>query len=279
MPSRKILSRSILLAFLTMLAIVWLIPLAITFLTALKSNKEFASTAMWSLPKDIALAENLKFAWNTGKMGQSFVRSLSYATVGATIAIVFASLAAHALVQLRVSRSFFWFLLIYSGTIFAFQMYLLPLFYMYQKTGLYNTQLGMMLFYTAIAIPFCLFVLRNHFATIDREIIEAAKMDGLSNFGLYARMYMPLSIAPIAALFLFQFTWIWNDLLFGITLAKSADVRPIMAGLASLRGVYSANNTPGVMAGALLASIPTILIFILLGRYLLRGMTLTTSGE
>ena len=262
-----------------MLAIVWLIPLAITFLTALKSNEEFASTAMWSLPKDIALVENLRFAWDTGKMGESFVRSLSYATVGATIAIVFASLAAHALVQLRVSRSFFWFLLIYSGTIFAFQMYLLPLFYMYQKTGLYDTQLGMMLFYTAIAIPFCLFVLRNHFATIDREIIEAAKMDGLSNFGLYARMYMPLSIAPIAALFLFQFTWIWNDLLFGITLAKSADVRPIMAGLASLRGLYSANNTPGVMAGALLASLPTILIFILLGRYLLRGMTLTTSGE
>ena len=279
MPSRKMLSRSILLAFLTVLAIVWLIPLAITFLTALKSNEEFASTAMWSLPKDFALVENLRFAWDTGKMGESFVRSLSYATLGAAVAIFFASLAAHALIQLRVARSFFWFLLIYSGTIFAFQMYLLPLFYMYQKTGLYDTQLGMMLFYTAIAIPFCLFVLRNHFATIDREIVEAAKMDGLSNFGLYARMYMPLSIAPIAALFLFQFTWIWNDLLFGITLAKSADVRPIMAGLASLRGLYSANNTPGVMAGALLASIPTILIFILLGRYLLRGMTLTTSGE
>ena len=279
MPSRKTLSRSVLLVFLTVLAIVWLIPLVITFLTALKSNQEFASTALWSFPKNIALVENLKFAWNTGKMGESFVRSLSYATLGAAVAIFFASLAAHALIQLRVARSFFWFLLIYSGTIFAFQMYLLPLFYMYQKTGLYDTQLGMMLFYTAIVIPFCLFVLRNHFATIDREIIEAAKMDGLSNFGLYAWMYMPLSIAPIAALFLFQFTWIWNDLLFGITLAKSADVRPIMAGLASLRGLYSANNTPGVMAGALLASIPTILIFILLGRYLLRGMTLTTSGE
>lgn len=104
-------------------------------------------------------------------------------------------------------------------------------------------------------------------------------MDGLSNFGIYMRMYLPLSIPAIAALFLFQFTWIWNDLLFGITLAKSPDVRPIMAGLASLRGSYSADNTPAVLAGALMASLPTVIIFIALGRYLLRGMTLTTSGE
>ena len=138
---------------------------------------------------------------------------------------------------------------------------------------------GLLLFYIAIAIPFCLFVLRNHFTTIDIEIIEAAKLDGLSNFGLYLRIYMPLSVAAIVALFLFQFTWIWNDLLFGLTLAKSNDVRPIMAGLAGLRGAYSVQNTPGVLAGALIASVPTVLIFVLLGRYLLRGMTLTTSGE
>ena len=90
---------------------------------------------------------------------------------------------------------------------------------------------------------------------------------------------MPLSVAAIAALFLFQFAWIWNDLLFGLTLAKSNDVRPIMSGLARLRGTYSVKNIPCVLAGALVASVPTVLIFILLGRYLLRGMTLTTSGE
>jgi multiple sugar transport system permease protein len=88
-----------------------------------------------------------------------------------------------------------------------------------------------------------------------------------------------LSVAAIAALFLFQFTWIWNDLLFGITLFKSPDVRPILAGLAGLRDTYAAQNIPGVLAGALLASVLTILIFVALGRYLLRGMTLTTSGE
>jgi multiple sugar transport system permease protein len=158
-------------------------------------------------------------------------------------------------------------------------MYLLPLFYMFQATSLYDTQIGLITFYTAIAIPFCLFVLRNHFITISKEVVEAAKMDGLTNFGIYRKIMMPLSVAPIAALFLFQFTWIWNELLFGITLARSADVRPVMAGLAGMRGIYASQNTPGVLAGALLASIPTILLFIFLGRYLLQGMTLTTSGE
>ncbi len=279
MRSRRTLTRVVLLAGVTILVIVWLLPLGISIMTAFKSSVEYAQTARWELPKHSALAENLKFAWTTGKLGASFVRSLFYASVGAGLAILMASLAGYSLVQLKIWNAFFWFLLIYSGTIFPFQMYLLPLFYFYQKTNLYDTQMGMLFFYTAIAIPFCLFVLRNHFTTISSEIIEAAKMDGLSNFGIYLRMYMPLSVAPIAALFLFQFTWIWNDLLFGITLAKSADVRPIMAGLASLRGSYSADNTPAVLAGALLASLPTVIIFVLLGRYLLRGMTLTTSGE
>lgn len=279
MFSQKQFTRGLLMFFMTVLVIIWLIPLLITFLTALKTAKEAASSYPWELPQGFALGENIAWAWNRGRLGESFVQSLIYAGVGSLFAIVLASLAAFSLVQLRPVRAFGWFLLIYAGTIFPFQMYLLPLFYLYQTTGLYDTTTGLTLFYTAIAIPFCLFVLRNHFTTIDYEIIEAAKLDGLSNFGIYRRIYMPLSVAAVAALFLFQFTWIWNDLLFGLTLAKSPDVRPIMAGLAGLRGTYSAANTPGVLAGALLASVPTILIFMLLGRYLLRGMTLTTSGE
>lgn len=277
--AKNSITRIILFGLLSILVILWLLPLIITFITALKSPREVADTYPWNLPQQIALGDNLAFAWNKGSLGESFVISLVYATGGAVGAIVLASLAAFAMVQLRLKGSFFWFLVIYSGTIFPFQMYLLPLFYFYQNSSLYDTQMGLLLFYTAIAIPFCLFVMRNYFTTISPEIIESAKIDGLSNFGIYLRICMRLSLAPVAALFLFQFTWIWNDLLFGITLAKSADVRPIMAGLASMRGIYAAQNTPGVLAGALLASVPTGLIFLFLHRYLLTGLSLTTSRE
>lgn len=279
MRKRKYFSRGAILLVITTLVVVWLVPLVSTFLTALKTAEEATRTYPWQLPEGFALVENLKWAWTQGRLGLSFTRSLLYAGVGATSAIILASLAGFALVELRINRAFGWFLLIYAGTVFPFQMYLLPLFYLFQSASLYDTKTGLLLFYTAIAIPFCLFVLRNHFSTIDREIKEAAKMDGLSTFGIYLRIYMPLSVSAIAALFLFQFTWIWNDLIFGLVLAKSTDVRPIMVGLAGLRGSYAAQNTPGVLAGALMASVPTVLIFILLGRYLLRGMTLTTSGE
>ena len=279
MVPRKYVTRGLIMLVMTGLVIVWLVPLFSTFLTAFKTPQEAAATFPWQLPQSFALGENVVWAWNRGRLGQSFVQSLIYAGVGAALAIGLASLASFALVHLRPRREFGWFLLIYAGTIFPFQMYLLPLFYLFQSTSLYDRQKGLLLFYTAIAIPFCLFVLRNHFTTIDYEIVEAAQIDGLSNFGLYWRIYMPLSLAAIAALFLFQFTWIWNDLLFGLTLAKSPEVRPIMAGLAGLRGTYAAQNTPGVLSGALLASVPTVLIFVFLGRYLLQGMTLTTSGE
>ena len=279
MVSKKYISRGALMLVMVLLALFWLFPLVTTFLTALKTTQEAAASFPWQLPQGFALPQNIEWAWNNGRLGQSFMRSIVYAGSGAAFAIALASLAAYALVQLRPRAAFGWFLLIYSGTIFPFQMYLLPLFFMYQKISLYDTQVGMVLFYTAIAIPFCLFVLRNQFTTIEYEIVEAAQLDGLSNFGVYLRIYMPLSVAAVAALFLFQFTWIWNDLLFGLTLSKSPDVRPIMAGLAGLRGTYAAQNIPGVLAGALLASIPTVLIFVALGRYLLRGMTLTTSGE
>jgi ABC-type glycerol-3-phosphate transport system permease component len=272
-------TRVIFLIVLSILVVLWLLPIGVTFITALKSREEAALTYPWNLPQQLALRENIAFAWEKGLLGKSFAITLVYAAGGASGAIALASLAAYAMVQLRLKGSFGWFLLIYSGTIFPFQMYLLPLFYFYQKSSLYDTQAGLLLFYIAIAIPFCLFVLRNHFTTISTEIIEAAKIDGLSNFGIYLQICMRLSIAPIAALFLFQFTWIWNDLLFGITLAKSANVRPIMAGLAGMRGIYASQNTPGVLAGALIASVPTALIFLFLHRYLLRGLTLTTSEE
>jgi ABC-type glycerol-3-phosphate transport system permease component len=273
------LTRSIFFVVVAIMVIIWLTPLLSTFITALKSPEEAASTSPWALPSKIAIGQNITFAWETGSLGKGFTSSLFYAGIGAAAAIALASLAAYSMVWLRLSNRFGWFLLIYSGTIFPFQMYLLPLFYFFQSSSLYDTQVGLLLFYTAIAIPFCLFVLRNHFTTISTEIIEAARVDGLSNFGIYWRICLPLSVAPVAALFLFQFTWIWNDLLFGITLAKSADVRPIMAGLAGMRGIYASQNTPGVLAGALLASVPTGLIFLFLHRYLLRGLTLSASEE
>src|SRR5689334_18158760 len=138
MITRRMFSRSALLMAISALALVWLTPIVVTFMVSLKDNDDFTSNPIWALPKHIALLDNINFAWTTGTLGSSFFNTILYAIVGAAVAIILASLAAYALVHLKVRGSFGWFLLIYSGTIFPFQMYLLPLYYLYINSNLYD---------------------------------------------------------------------------------------------------------------------------------------------
>jgi ABC-type glycerol-3-phosphate transport system permease component len=260
------------------LAVLWLVPLFLLVITPMKSVPEYQGASQWALPRHPQeVFDNLKTAWTSAGLGPGFVASLSYGFVGAALAIAFGSLGAYAITRLPVRLGFFWFILVFSGTIFPFQMYLIPLFTMYTDTGLYDTWLGMALFYTAIAIPFCLFVLRGFFATIPAEIQDAARLDGAGDFRIYWRIFLPLARGPIAVLFLFQFTWIWNDLLFGLVLSTSDGIRPIMPSLLGMQGVYASTGPPILLAGALIGSLPTVILFLCLGRYLLRGLTLSTG--
>ncbi len=171
-------------------------------------------------------------------------------------------------------------MIIYSGTIFPFQMYLLPLYRLYLDHNYYDTKTRLVTvlhrdLYSLLSVRAAQLLHHHPAGTFRGGTVGWA----CPTLACIVRIYMPLSLAPMAALFLFQFTWIWNDLLFGITLARSDNVRPLMAGLAGMRGIYAGSNMPGVLAGAMIASVPTVLIFLGLRRYLLQGMVLTTQGE
>ncbi|NSW75168.1 MAG: carbohydrate ABC transporter permease [Candidatus Atribacteria bacterium] len=271
----------IIYTIMIVLGFLWILPIWPTVLLAFKSNQEFGIQRFWQLPSQNFFGPNLIKAWNQAKLGRYFINSLIYGLLGAWGAIFLSSLASFSIARLKVKGAFGWFFVIWSGTIFPFQIYLIPLFKMYISTGFYDTFLGMSLFYIAICIPFCTFIFRNYFLTLPGEVLEAAKLDGCSNFKVYWKIYLPLSRSAVAVLFLFQFTWIWNDLMFGMVLTRSASVRPIMVGLAQLQGFRAGSGTdiPSLMAGALMASVPTILLFALLQRYFIEGMRLTTAGE
>jgi len=179
-----------------------------------------------------------------------------------------------------VKWGFLWFIVIYAGTIFPFQMYLSPLYSMFTtwKIGnfkLYNTHIGLLLLYTAIAIPFATFVVRNHFTSIPPDISEAARLDGASAVRVFATIFVPLSLNAFATVFILQFTWIWNDLLFGLTLSRSENIRPIMAALSALQGQYSSQGPPIALAGALIVSIPTFVLFFSVQKVFERGLRAT----
>jgi ABC-type glycerol-3-phosphate transport system permease component len=262
---------------LALMCAVWLGPLWNLVTTAMKSTPESVGDAtQWALPKSPSrLFDNLAQAWSTTGLAAGFEASLLYAVSGAALAILFASLGAYAITRLRIRMRFFWFVLVFSGTLFPFQMYVIPLFKLYQNTGLYDTRIGLICFYTAISIPFCLFVMRSFFATVPAELQDAARLDGGSDLRIFWRIFLPLAKAPVAVLFLFQFIWIWNDLLFGLVLSTSDGVRPITPTLAGLQDQYASSGQPLVLSAALIASLPTVLLFLLLGRYMMQGLQLT----
>jgi multiple sugar transport system permease protein len=154
-------------------------------------------------------------------------------------------------------------------------MYLSPLYTMYVGWDLYNTHIGLLLLYTAVAIPFATFIMRNHFTSIPADLGEAARLDGASSVRVFFTIFAPLSLNAFATVFILQFTWIWNDLLFGLTLSRSANIRPIMAALAALQSQYSGSGPPVALAGALIVSIPTFVLFFAVQRVFVRGLSAT----
>ncbi|MCX5477931.1 carbohydrate ABC transporter permease [Kaistia geumhonensis] len=255
------------------LTVFWVLPIALLVMSAMKTPIEFSSTSTLTPPSSFNLFDNIARAWAKG-MASGFVNSAIYGVVASLIAVILSAMAAYGIVRLRIPQGMFWFLLIYSGTIFPFQMYLIPLFNFYLDTGLYDTRLGVIAFYVAITIPFCVFVMRGFFLTVPWQVQEAAALDGANSWATFWRIMMPMAKAPLILLVLIQFTWIWNDLLFGLVLTKSESVRPIMVALAGMQGVYGASDGPSVIAATLVGSAPTLILFLVLQRYFVRGLTL-----
>jgi ABC-type glycerol-3-phosphate transport system permease component len=259
-------------------AFLWLVPVLLVLMNASKSLGDFTQGNIWSFPTTFDLFPNMMEALKMGDLGRGLLNSFGYGTLGAGLSIIIAALAAFGIVILRLSGGFYWFLVIYSGTVFPFQMYLVPLFKGYQKIGIYDTFYGMLLFYIAIAIPFCVFLLRNYMTTIPYEIVEAAQIDGFRSSAIFVRIIFPLLLPPISVLFLFQFTWIWNDLIFGMTLSRSENVRPVMSGLATMQGIFFRSGVTTLLAGIVLTSLPTVLLFFALQRNFIKGMSLTIKS-
>lgn len=264
-------------AILVILGAIWIIPLYFILVNAAVSPDEYRSKAVYAASANVSLWDNISTAWNSAGLGTSVGSTLLYATIGGAVGVLLASLAAFAIVALSVKYGFLWFMLLYAGTIFPFQMYLAPLYSLYVNQNLYDSRLGLLVFYIAIAVPFAIFVIRNHFVSIPGDLSEAARLDGAGPIRVFYQIYVPLSLNAFATVFILQFTWIWNDLLFGLTLSQSAEIRPIMTALAGLQGQYASASVPVVLAGALIVSVPTFILFFSVQGVFVRGLRVTNS--
>lgn len=265
MRIRRILVYFILIMFFA----IWMLPLLSVILTCLKSEKQILYLPFWSLPplSEIHFLENVTTAWVTLKLSKSFLNTLIYSSISPTVAVFLASLIAFPLAKMKFRRKNAVFYLALIGTFLPFQMYLVPDLKILSSLRLFNTKIGLMLVYTSICIPFATILIRNYMLTLPDWLLDAAKLDGLSYFGIYRKVILPLSAPALVVAFLFQFIWVWNEMLFGMVLTHSYSTRPLMTQLAMLKGSYITSF--GVMAAGSVMSIivPVIIVLVFQKRF------------
>lgn len=259
---------------LVVVGALWLLPLYLMIANASKNNDQYGVLDVWQPGGLSGLGQNLAESWTRGRIGDGIWSTALYALVSPTIAVLIGAAAGFAIVVLRLRHGFVWFVLIFCSTVFPIQMVLMPLFIGFVDAGLYDTHLGMVLVYAVISIPFSAFVMRNFFSGIARTMFEAATIDGASPWRAFWSIYLPMSRSALLAVFILQATFVWNDLLLGLTLSQSETVRPVMPALSALQSAYGGSTMPTVLAGGLIVSLPTVILFLATQRYFTRGLAL-----
>lgn len=255
----------------------WLTPVFSALVTAFRSNDDILLHGFWSLPRQLGLS-SFKDAWERGGLSRYLPNSFIITIPSLILTLFLSSLSAYALARFRFRGNRLIFFLYVGGTMLPFQVLMLPVFRLTDALGLYDTYWGLIAFHTAFQLGFCTFLLRNYMRTVPGEILESARIDGCGEFRIWWQIMMPLTLPAIAALATLEFTWIFNDYLWAIVLLRSDALKPVTAGLAALQGQYVMDWTV-ITAGALLATIPTVIVFIFLQRYFIEGLTLgATKG-
>lgn len=256
--------------FFIIVSVIWLIPTIGLVVASIRPLEEIFA-GWWNLSPLTLTLKNYGTVLAKKGMARYFLNSVIITVPSSIIPILFASLAAYGFAWSK----FRWKNLIFLGCIammiVPLQMVLVPLLKLLKSLGFLNTYTGIILAHSSFGLPFAIFLLRNFFVSIPPEIIDAAKIDGCSEFRIYWKMILPLSGAALASLAIFQFVWVWNSLLFELVFLKTQEIQPLTVGLINLQGRYQPEWNL-LSAGSLISLIMPLIIFLLLQKYFVKGI-------
>ncbi len=268
-------SRIVLYAVLTLAAALFLVPVYVALAGSFKTVREVNTTSIWSLPAGFhpgawrdALTPALEGA---GGIGPGLVNSLLMTVPAVVVSSAWGSLNGYLLDKWRFRGSEAVFAFLLYGMFIPYQAILIPLVRFLEQLGLYDTLYGLALTHVVYGIPITTLIFRNYYAGLPRELIEAATLDGAGMVRGYLRVALPLSAPGFVVVGIWQFTSIWNEFLFAVTLTSDPASQPVTVALQNLAGSFAALYNVQ-MAGALLTALPTLAVFVFLGRYFLRGL-------
>ncbi|MCS0639177.1 carbohydrate ABC transporter permease [Streptomyces sp. LP05-1] len=258
--------------FLVLVGLFWLMPTVGLLLSSLRSPADIAASGWWEVftaPAQLT-TENYANVLRNDTITGSLLSTLLITVPATVLVVVIGSLAGYAFAWMEFPGRDWWFLAVVGLLVVPVQVALVPVSRLFGEIGIFETTLGVVLFHTAFGLPFAIFLLRNFFAEIPRELLEAARLDGAGEIRLFVRVVMPLGGPAIASLGIFQFLWVWNDMLIALIFADS-DAPPITVALQQQVRQFG-NNIDVLAPGAFVSMVIPLVVFFAFQRQFVSGV-------
>jgi alpha-glucoside transport system permease protein len=268
-------------AALILLALIWLVPSVGLLITSFRPRPDIAATGWWETFSTFNFTiDNYRNMLNRQDMGSSFLNSFLISVPATLFPLFFGALAAYAFSWISFPFRDTIFLTIMALMVVPMQMTLVPVLRLFQDIGetmtgqrdlLTGSFGGIWIAHTTLALPFCIFLLRNFFITLPRDLIEAARVDGASNMGIFFKVVLPLSVPALASFAIFQFLWVWNDLLMALIFIQESNLLPLTVRISQVQSTYGV-EWHLLSAGAFLLMAVPLAVFFSLQRFFVQGL-------
>jgi glucose/mannose transport system permease protein len=258
----------VILGFLILCVIFFLMPIYVMVVTGLKEATSVSLSTMWDLPSRLSGGG---FMEAFQRLRPNMGNSLMIAIPATIISACWGSVNGYLFAKWKFRGSNVLFALLVFGMFIPYQSILIPLILFLEFLKIYGTIPGLVVVHVIYGLPIVSLIFRNYFTNIPDEIIEAARIDGAGLVRIFTNVMLPLALPAFVVVSIFQFTNIWNDFLFGVTILPNPQSQPVTVALNNLSGSFSVDWNV-VMAGAITAALPTALVYIFLGRFFIRGL-------
>jgi len=266
-------NRGFLHAALVVLGLLWLMPTLGLFVTSWRSRPDIAASGWWTALFEFRYTVgNYAEVLTSRGFGDSFINSFIISIPATVLPIMVGAFAAYALAWMRFPGRNLLYLGVIALLVVPLQMTWVPVLQMFNVFNLTGTFAGIWMAHTAYGLPFAIFLLYNFFIDLPRELFESARIDGASDLGVFFRIVLPLSVPVIASLAIFQFTWVWNDLMNSLIYLQDPAKYPLTVAIQRLLGQYG-SEWHLLSAGAFVSMMMPLLVFFALQRYFVRGIT------
>ena len=260
-------------SFLPVALFLWLLPLLAIFLTSMRGAKDINTGNVFGWPSKFQLIENYTAIFTQTEALKYFINSCLITLPTVALSVLLACLAGYSLAIYRFKLALPLFFIFVAGNFVPFQILMIPVRDMSVKTGLYDTIAGQLLFHAAFQTGFCTLFMRNFIKALPFELVESARVEGVVEWKIFFYIIVPLVRPAIAALSVLIFTFVWNDFFWANVLTQGEQVKPITAGIRALNGQF-VNNWHLISAASILAAVPPVLMFFLMQRHFIAGLTL-----